>query len=144
MSESAVHAATERLKARLREAGLRATQPRLAVLGHLVQTDGPRSHADVVDALEHGGWDRATLYRNLNDLASAGIVRRLDVDHTWVFEVVPEHDAHDAEGHPHFVCVSCGDIQCLGEVELQGGGATAQLLNRVTDVQLRGVCEECS
>jgi len=134
---------TERWRGRLRKVGLRATRPRLAVLEHLQRAERPCSHADVVDALGDDGWDRATLFRNLNDLATAGLLRRIDVDHTWRFELVQDED-----GHPHFVCVSCGDIQCLGGVELQadasGDGSTASLLARAQEVQIRGVCEECS
>lgn len=134
-------AKTDRLRARLRELGLRATRPRLAVLQVLQEADAPASHADVVDALAKGGWDRATLYRNLNDLADAGLLRRMDVDHTWRFELIRE--AHADDGHPHFVCVTCGDIQCLGDIEIQADGPAAELLSRQHEVQIRGVCAEC-
>lgn len=136
-------ATTEGLKARMRALGLRATRPRLAVLQVLVKAAAPTSHADVVEALGSAGWDRATLYRNLNDLASAGLLRRLDVDHTWRFELIPEKATDGA--HPHFVCVSCGDIQCMGQVEIQAAStAAAALLSRQHEVQIRGVCDDCS
>tara|TARA_B100001989_G_C24209220_1_gene302228 strand:- start:107 stop:442 length:336 start_codon:yes stop_codon:yes gene_type:complete len=110
----------------------------MAVLQHLHDSERPCSHADVVDALGEDGWDRATLFRNLNDLATAGLLRRIDVDHTWRFELIRTEG-----GHPHFVCVSCGDIQCLGDVRLQADGSAADLIARAREVQIRGVCEAC-
>lgn len=130
------------LKQRLRQAGLRATQPRLAVMDVLVDADGPLSHGDVVDALADASFDRATLFRNLNDLAAAGLLRRLDVgDHVWRFELVSDH-GHD-EHHAHFVCTDCGEVQCLPAIEVKAPGRS-DLLARSHEVQIRGVCGECA
>lgn len=126
----------------LREAGLRATAARLAVLAWYGEHPGLHSHADLVDALST--WDRATLWRNLNDLAAAGLLRRVDVgDRIWRFEL--QKAGHDASHHPHFVCVQCGDQACLDDVEVlvQGDGARGLDLSRL-EVQLRGRCEDCA
>ena len=46
------------------------------------------NHSEVAEALEEAGFDRATLYRNLVDLAAAGILNRSDYgDHSWRFEL---------------------------------------------------------
>ena len=75
------------------------------------------SHGDVADRLANQAWDRATIYRNLTDLAEAGLVRRTDVgDHVWRFEAVS--GAHEPGAHPHFVCTECGTVECLPEIEL--------------------------
>ena len=50
----------------LRAAGVRLTGPRVAVLEILRQVRAPLSHGDMVVALEGSGYDRATLFRNLN------------------------------------------------------------------------------
>lgn len=129
-------------KDRLRDAGLRATRPRVAVLETLAAHEGPLSHGDVVEALSEEAFDRATLFRNLNDLAGAGLLRRLDVgDHVWRFELVADHD-HE-EHHAHFVCTDCGEVQCLPSIEVKAPGRS-DLLARSHEVQIRGVCGECA
>ena len=83
------------LQQKLRGAGLRSTALRVAVLRRLERATTPLSHADLVDALADQGLDRVTLYRNLNDLAEAGLVARTDLgDHTWRFELRREGLSH--------------------------------------------------
>lgn len=91
------------------------------MLGHLIECRGPRTHAEVADALADRGFDRATIYRNLIELTEAAILARVDLgDHVWRFEL----RAHDpagrhAESHPHFVCTSCGEVSCLDDVTVE-------------------------
>ncbi|MBP9113587.1 MAG: transcriptional repressor [Polyangiaceae bacterium] len=134
------------LRAKLRDAGLRSTSPRIAVLDFLHRTGTPNSHGELFDALGERGFDRATLYRNLMDLADAGLVTRTDLgDHVWRFELKRDGNAH-SEDHPHFVCIDCGDIACLPEmsVKLEGSSSKvrAALRNKVS-VQLKGRCDNC-
>jgi Fur family ferric uptake transcriptional regulator len=124
----------------LHQVGLRVTKPRLAVLDLLRAAGGPVSHAEVVDALGQQDWDRATLFRNLNDLSAAGLVRRFDVgDHVWRFELSHPADA----SHAHFVCKDCGAVQCLDDIEIVSRATDPRLLQRATDIQIRGSCDEC-
>src|SRR6476620_1139096 len=100
------------LRTQVRAKGLRATPSRLAVLELLRVSDAPMSHGDVADRLASQAWDRATIYRNLTDLAEAGLARRTDVgDHVWRFEAV--NADHEVAAHPHFVCTECGSVECL-------------------------------
>ena len=133
----------ETLRAAVREAGLRATPSRIAVL-HLLRSAGAAvSHSDAVAKLSSQAWDPATIYRNLTDLADVGLARRTDVgDHIWRFEAVT--DEHDA-AHPHFVCTECGTIECLPELELavrRTKGPRA-LRQRQVEVHVRGLCDAC-
>jgi Fur family ferric uptake transcriptional regulator len=140
----------EALRAALREAGLRATPARVAVLGVLRQGTGPMTHGEVVDRLERHGWDRATIFRNLVALVDAGFVRRTDVgDHVWRFETRAD-DGHQARGkgheHAHFLCTGCGEVTCMPELELKlprGGRVPQSVRSRSVEVQLRGLCDEC-
>ena len=68
----------EETRAAVRAKGLRATPSRLAVLELLRASDSPMSHGDVADRLANQAWDRATIYRNLTDLAEVGLARRTD------------------------------------------------------------------
>lgn len=126
----------------VRARGLRATPSRLAVLEVLRTSEAPMSHGDVADRLASQAWDRATIYRNLIDLADAGLLRRTDVgDHVWRFESIGEHDGP----HPHFVCTECGTVECLPEIELAVRRAKAPraVRQKQVEVHVRGLCDAC-
>src|SRR6185369_17162653 len=92
------------LQGLLRNAGLRSTTARIAVLQRLRSAKSPLSHAELADELTPRGLDKATVFRNLTDLTDAGLVVRTELgDHVWRFEI---HDQkHGQQGkHPHFVC----------------------------------------
>lgn len=131
----------------IRQAGLRVTQPRLAVLQVLTKSARPLSHADLIDALDGQGFDRVTLYRNLNDLADAGIVARTELgDRVWRFELRTGNDSHMGT-HPHFTCTDCGSVSCLPEnvVRINKSGRLPRAVREQTvEVSLRGVCDRCS
>ena len=135
------------LRSAVRGKGLRATPSRLAVLDLLRSSDSPMSHGDVADRLASQAWDRATIYRNLTDLAEAGLVRRTDVgDHVWRFEAVS--DEHEAASHPHFVCTECGAVECLPELELAVRRTSTSrppraVKQRQVEVHVRGLCDAC-
>jgi Fur family ferric uptake transcriptional regulator len=132
----------DELKAAIRAAGLRATPSRVAVLGVLRDEAGPLSHAEVADRLADQAWDRATIYRNLVDLADAKVLRRSDHgDHIWRFEVVGDHAT---EQHPHFVCTECGTVECLPEVDLGTRKRVPRAVRRrEVEIQVRGLCDSC-
>ncbi len=134
---------TEEIRAALRTRGLRATPSRIAVVDVLRSAGAPMSHGDVAERLATQPWDRATIYRNLTDLASAGLARRTDVgDHVWRFEAVTnDHDT----AHPHFVCTECGTVECMPEIELAVRRAKAPraVRNRQVEVHVRGLCDAC-
>jgi Fur family transcriptional regulator, ferric uptake regulator len=133
----------------LRSSGLRSTAPRIAVLQYLHDTSEPGSHAELFNALADKGFDRATIYRNLMDLAEAGIVSRTDLgDHVWRFELKKgvAGTSHSDE-HPHFVCMDCGEVSCLPGLsfELKGSsGAPKSVSRNKVAVQLKGRCDNCS
>ena len=140
----------EALRGQIREAGLRVTAPRVAVLQRLDEATAPLTHAELADALGPAGWDRATIYRNLIDLTDAGMLRRSDVgDHVWRFERVREAAAsgHVSGAHPHFVCDACGDVSCLpGEaVEVHASRDTPRSLKGgAVEIQVKGRCDRCA
>jgi Fur family ferric uptake transcriptional regulator len=136
----------DELREAVRGKGLRATPSRLAVLDLLRSSDTPMSHGDVADRLASQAWDRATIYRNLTDLAEAGLVRRTDVgDHVWRFEAVSGE--HEAAAHPHFVCTECGIVECLPQIELAMRTTRTKppraVKQRQVEVHVRGLCDAC-
>lgn len=142
----------EVLRRALRDAGLRATAPRLAVLRSLSSASGPVSHGEVASDLAGEGWDRATVYRNLIALTTAGLLRRTDLgDHTWRFELrraetEPGERAEEGGVHPHFLCDACGDVVCLpgGAVQVVAARGTPRAIQRRRyEVQIKGRCDRC-
>jgi len=137
----------DELRERIRGSGLRSTAPRVAVLACLERAAAPMSHAEICEALQAEGFDRATLYRNLVDLADAGLLTRSDLgDHVWRFELRREGADHES-AHPHFTCTSCGEVACLPEVEvrIRGGAGTPRAVRASSvQVQLRGRCDHCA
>lgn len=132
----------ELLKYAIREAGLRATPRRIATLQFVRASSSPQTHAAVAESLGPMGVDKATVFRNLNDLADAGLVRRTELgDHVWRFEAIFGDAAHS---HPHFLCVDCGVIRCLKDVQLTSTSEEASSqFGEVTEILLRGHCNDC-
>jgi len=132
----------------LRDVGLRATPARIAVLQLIRQEVRPLSHADVCDALGETQWNRSTLWRNLCDLETAGLVQRKALgDRLFRFEHTRDEAADDHHAHPHFICVSCGDVSCLPEETFQWNApriAPRSVRQGHAEVEVRGVCDDCN
>ena len=126
----------------IRAAGMRSTAPRISVLERLRRADSPLSHAEITEELLPLGFDRATIYRNLVDLAEAGLVSRVELgDHVWRYEVRGPEPREGEGEHPHFVCNDCGDVACLPESAVALRGEAVR--NQVAEIQLRGRCVAC-
>lgn len=134
-------------KALLRESGLRATAARVSILQHLAKQQRPVSHAEVVDALGPLGFDQSTIFRGLQELADASILKRLELgDQVRRFEL-RETAGSDTLEHPHFMCVDCGKLTCLNGFAVAispSRGPRRDKLGEITEVLLRGHCGECS
>ena len=136
---------SQSIKLAIQEAGLRATPARIATLKLLHDATAPLTHAEVADVVQELGIDKATVFRNLNDLAAAGLLRRTELgDRVWRFELVTEDDQHGT-AHPHFVCIDCGVVSCMDEVKLTAGSMRiSRQFGEVTEILLRGHCNDCS
>lgn len=138
----------DELRALLREAGLRATTARVAVLRVLTDEKVPLSHGEVYERVGDQGFDRATVYRNLVDLAEAGLVSRADLgDHVWRFELLDDA-GHAVEVHPHFVCTDCGTVACLPTeaVAVRATRGSPKSLRRrgAIEININGLCDACA
>ena len=97
--------------ATLREASLRVTRPRVAVLAALAG----RPHADVdsVAAMVRGDLGSVStqaVYDVLRALTAAGLVRRIEPAGS-----PSRYELHTGDNHHHMVCRSCGaisDVDC--------------------------------
>jgi len=127
----------------IRESGLRATPARMATLMLLRESEAPLTHSEVAETLGQSGFDKATAFRNLNDLADAGLLRKTELgDHVWRFEALDPSHTNDA--HPHFVCVDCGSVTCLDKVQLTASSLRqSETVGDITEIFLRGHCRIC-
>lgn len=102
------------------------------------------THADVAAKLDENGVDKATAFRNLNDMADAGLLRRAELgDHVYRFEEI-RNGNKDHDPHPHFLCVECGEVTCLDKVRLTASSQRAsEEIGEVNEILLRGHCNKC-
>lgn len=142
----------------LRAAKLRITDVRIAVLEALDSSDQAITAQQIFDAVTAAAAksrlpkpDRVTVYRTLNTLVDAGLAHKVDPgDRVFRFSLTShdhcEGDKHVHE-HPHFVCDSCGTVECLdgAEVQIKNAAEAARSRRRVKqqDVTLHGTCEKC-
>ena len=134
----------ESIKALLNQVGMRATPARIATLKVLSQSFKPLSHAEVATKLQNLGIDKATVYRNLNDLVGANLLRRAELgDHIWRFEWA-NHNDEACSPHPHFVCIDCGTVSCVDEKYFQATDFQQENTTMtVKEILVRGHCNDC-
>ena len=128
----------------LRDAGLRATAPRVAVLRLLDAADRPLSHAEVVEELGTDDWDAATLYRNLIKLNEVGLAR-VASRVGGVTRFAAQEEDGPTHVHPHFACRDCGEVRCLDEARLSLPPSLTKWKQALdeAEVQLVGQCPDC-
>jgi len=139
--------AVDKARELLRDRGLRATSSRIAVLQYLHGGTSPVSHAEVTETLEQQGFESSTIFRCLNELADAGLLLRMELgDHVWRYEASPAASEGENTGHPHFLCVDCGSIVCLNQIDLnplKKKSSVAGKVGQVTEVLFKGHCNDC-
>ena len=87
----------------LRGRGIRATPQRIALLARLRAEKTPQSADAIVRSLS-GALDQATVYRGLQEFEREGLVRRVQLRGSALYEAAEEH-------HHHLICRSCGTIE---------------------------------
>ena len=127
---------------RLRQAGLRATRPRLAVYRALDSLGGHRSADEIYERVLANGdtLSRASVYNSLAALADAGLVLHADAG--------PGRALYETTSvwHHHAVCRICGQVS---DVACVTGSkpclATGDDWGQIDEAQIifRGVCSAC-
>jgi len=128
----------------LRDAGLRVTRPRLALLSFLASAGRPVSVQRIADHVKSA--DRATIYRMLEALLEAGLLRACDVGHGHL-----DYELAHLPHHHHALCTECGKIEeiaeCVSEKRLHTEALQASRLFSHIDahqVTFYGVCIVCA
>ncbi len=133
----------EHIIARLREAGLRATQPRVVVYETLREVGGHRSVDDIAAFVSDRGHSisRMTIYNVVNDLRSVHLIMCADAGPGRALYEASDH------WHHHFVCRKCAsvfDVECVEgskpclepDTDVPGTIDEAQII-------FRGICNQC-
>lgn len=134
--------ATE-LETRIRDAGLRVTSQRLAVLHAL---DGlPHSDADAVHRRvqqQLPGISVQAIYVVLNALTGAGLIRRIEPAGSPAL-----YERRIGDNHHHVVCTGCGavgDVDCVhGAAPCLAPSSTGGFVIDTAEVTFWGLCPNC-
>jgi Fe2+ or Zn2+ uptake regulation protein len=128
----------------LRGAGLRVTQPRLAVL-RAVEASPHSDTATVLDAVR-SELDRVShqaVYDVLDALTRTGLVRRIQPAGS-----VARYELRVGDNHHHVVCRSCGavtDIDCVvGRAPCLTAGEDTGYEIDEAEVVFWGTCPQCT
>lgn len=128
----------------IRGAGLRATEPRRAVLEALRE----RPHLSADQLLPHilermPGTSLQSVYNALGDFVDAGLVRRIEpAGRPMLFEVRVD------DNHHHVICTRCGavqDVECVtGHAPCLTPSDARGFSIDVAEVTFWGVCGPCA
>ena len=124
----------------------RYSKKREAILDCLRSTDTHPAAEWIYEKLKpvYPDLSLATVYRNLNEMKAAGIIRSMGV--------VASHEHFDGsiQPHCHAVCLLCGKIL---DVAAEGADIPEEITRQVeevtgfkisyTAVSFNGICEEC-
>jgi Fe2+ or Zn2+ uptake regulation protein len=133
--------ANDRARQLLKNAKLRVTAGRVALVSTLLQHAEPVSMEDAVRQCGAAGGDPATIYRNLRTLLDAGVLQPVrGVGRREMYELV-----HKEHAHAHISCTRCGKVECV-EVGAMPGQPPAPKgwQAREVSVTVWGLCPQCS
>ena len=128
----------------LRQAALRVTRPRVAVLGAVHE----HPHADtdaIIGAVREnlGEVSHQAVYDVLRALTAAGLVRRIQPSGS-----VARYESRVGDNHHHVVCRSCGDIAdvdcAVGETPCLTASVDNGFAIDEAEVTYWGLCPTCS
>jgi Fur family transcriptional regulator, stress-responsive regulator len=131
------------LQTSIRDAGLRVTGQRLAVLRALEGM--PHSDAETVHrAVQHElpGISVQAVYVVLNALTGAGLLRRIEPAHSPAL-----YERRIGDNHHHVVCTGCGavaDVDCVhGAAPCLAPSSTSGFVIDTAEVTFWGLCPDC-
>ncbi|MGN2639063.1 Fur family transcriptional regulator [Nocardia takedensis] len=128
----------------LRDAALRVTRPRVAVLGAV--HDNPHADTDSIiravrTALPH--VSHQTVYDSLNALTAVGLLRRIQPS-----GLLARYESRVGDNHHHLVCRACGaitDVDCaVGETPCLSASHDHGYAIDEAEVIYWGLCPACA
>jgi Fur family transcriptional regulator, ferric uptake regulator len=129
----------------LEESGLGYTAHRHRVL-EVIGNNSPLSAQQIFETLKRtDDINLVTVYRILDLLVEKGLVNRFSGGgRSFVYGLAPNEN-HPA--HPHFYCMTCGNMECLNpdslKVDLLPLQRTFPGLIEGIEIRVDGVCKNC-
>ena len=139
----------ESIEAALKKAGLRVTPVRLGVIDVLRRAGTPMDVPQILAKLP-AYTDAVTVYRTLNTFTRKRMVHRVrGEDRSWRYAMGDMNDHRLEHRHPHFVCESCGKVECLKDAEIPRTLIKSLKLDdryavSYPEVVLHGTCPRCA
>lgn len=124
----------------LREAGLRATPARIAVLSLLRTHRKPLNPSEIIGLLNGQPIDQATIYRTLSSLAEAKLVNTVPIK-----AGVVSYESKALPHHHHVICDRCGyveDVDGCMVVTPDPGSRFAEIHEHT--LEFSGICSQCA
>jgi Fur family ferric uptake transcriptional regulator len=127
----------------VRDAGLRVTRPRLAVLSAVHEHPHADTDSLIAAVREQVGWvSHQAVYDVLRALTDAGLVRRFQPTGS-----VARYEARVGDNHHHLVCRECGailDVDCaVGDAPCLTPAADSGFEIGEAEVIYWGRCPDC-
>ncbi len=133
------------LKQVVRDAGFRATKPRLAFLATLAASEVPLPVSDIAERLGKKA-DLVTVYRIAESFEKAGIISRVELRAGKVCYEFTEPGHH----HHHIVCTDCGAVEdvdaCISDTFARSVAKESRFFNQINSHALEffGTCTNCA
>lgn len=141
----------------IKEAGLRPTKARIAVLATISHARSALSHSDILALLEgNREFDRVTIYRVLDWLVEHGLIHKVLTDNrSWKFQSNTASSLYKASkaspksfinghAHAHLQCDHCGALICVHEFQANiPDKLIKQYQISTIEVNLKGICLQC-
>ena len=135
--------ATDQLTESIRGAGLKVTEPRLAVLKALYEK--PHADADTVFTVVKGelpGTSLQAVYGVLAALTTAGLLRKIEPAGSSA-----RYERRTGDNHHHLVCTECSaiqDVDCVvGEAPCLTPSQSGGYAVHTAEVTFWGLCPTC-
>lgn len=136
----------EDLAIMLKEAELRVTEHRVAILLCLSKVRQPVTVYEIIEILrKKENIDQATVYRNLSSLHEAGLLRRLDFNHGHAhYELKTNKASHQ------IICSTCENIEKIEGISIED--IVKKMLKKskkfksttTHSIEIYGICKSCS
>jgi Fur family ferric uptake transcriptional regulator len=128
---------------RLKESGLKLTEPRKAILTTLIHDHGPFTAEQIHKRISRRVCDLATIYRCLTSLEDAQILRRCEFgDGSARYEMAEPGLQH----HHHVVCNKCKKVEIVDDSEIEDIDRFARkrgYANVSHNLEFFGLCPSC-
>lgn len=126
----------------LESVSLRRTQPRLAILQAMLNSDTPMTQDRIAEAIGDSAPNKTTIYRTLTHLIETGLVHEAFLENRSRHYELAHHCGKQC-CHPHFTCRQCDQTQCLTDVRAEMVRLPKGFVLQRQQIHIDGICPKC-